>query len=82
MKANHRPVYERLTSRISKLELRKDGIWSRKRFYPQCKSCRITNIELSLQGAHHDYCKFKGLDKEIEYYKKLRNELSEQKGVK
>ena len=74
MKANHRSAYKRLTSRIAKLELRKDGMWSRKRFYPKCKFCGITNVEASILGKHYKYCSFSGLDKEIAYYEKLRDE--------
>ena len=76
MKANHIPAERRLTNRISKLEMRLEEAFktTRKRFYPYCRYCEKTNIQVSMDG-HQSYCPIKGLDKEIQYYKKLLEEI-------
>lgn len=80
MKANHISAERRLANRISKLEIRLDEsfVRIRKRFYPYCKYCDKTNIEVSMNG-HSSYCPIKGIDKEIKYYKDLLDKLKTRK---
>ena len=77
MKANHISAERRLTSRIWKLEARLDNAFkkTRKRFYPYCRHCEKTNVQVSMDG-HARYCPVRGLDQEIQYYKKLLEALS------
>lgn len=49
-----------------------DNCFNSKRFYPQCKGCRITNVQLSIAGGkHHKGCVYQGLENQIRYYQSL-----------
>lgn len=76
MKANHIPVTERLESRIRKMSYRLDGAMVRKKgqFYMGCNRCDITIISLHMEGDHHTWCPYRGLQKQIDYYKRLLSE--------
>lgn len=74
MKSNHVPVTERLQTRIDKLyaKIQYGDYWTRKRFYPQCMHCGITNISCNMNdGGHYPGCPIPGLIKEIKYYESL-----------
>lgn len=72
MKANHVPASTRIQHRIWKLQDRLDNCFNSKRFYPQCKGCRITNVQLSISGGrHHTGCPYQGLEAQILYYQSL-----------
>ena len=78
MKANHIPREERIQNRIWKLRFKLGDPWmrTRKRFYPFCKGCDRTNIEVSMYG-HYKGCEVKGLENEIKYYEGLIRGLAE-----
>ena len=72
MKANHVPARVRIQRRVSKLQDRLDGCFTRKRFYPKCKGCGITNVQLSIAGGkHHAGCSYQGLEAQILHYQSL-----------
>lgn len=71
MKSNRIPRAERLRQRIAKLEAELDSCWKRKRFYPTCKRCGMTNVQVSIDGDHRVGCPMRGRRKEIEHYEKL-----------
>ncbi len=77
MKTNHIPVADRLRRRIDNLNAKIDHgeYWSRKRFYPKCKFCGITNVSSNMRdGAHNPGCHIPGMLKEIAYYRRLLRE--------
>lgn len=76
MRLNHIPAKIRIQSRVSKLQDRLDGCFNSKRFYPTCKGCRITNVQLSIDGRHHKGCAYQGLEAQIQYYQSLLEVLS------
>lgn len=71
MKANHIPVQERLLSRIRKMEYVEADVWVPKKYYPYCRHCHITNVQLSIDGDHYQGCPIRGWAKQIAYYKML-----------
>lgn len=76
MKANRIPVIERLQNKIWKLQGRyeENHIKSPSKGNPYycCKACGIHDPELSIRdGKHFRNCPMQGVDKEIDYYKKL-----------
>lgn len=84
MKANHIPVTERLRNRICKLGVRLEGahIKSPNKGNPYwcCAECGIHDPSLYVEGGrHHHGCPIQGLDKQIEYYKRLLSEALESK---
>src|SRR5512142_86753 len=74
MKSNHIPRRERLNDRIGKLSLRLDDCFHRVggSFYPKCRDCGATNVQVNMHG-HHTGCSYKGLEAEIRHYEALRD---------
>jgi len=75
MKDNHISVEERLSRRISRMEMRLDsdeawGQYGDGNPYWYCKGCNKAEPEISISG-HGKGCWVAGLEKEIEYYKNL-----------
>jgi hypothetical protein len=73
MKDNQIPRYKRLENKIRKLESIEYGLWVKIRKgnpYLRCKYCDVTNVQNTLT-SHHKYCKYKGIEKEIRYYKNI-----------
>jgi hypothetical protein len=75
MKTNHVPRAVRIKNRINKLCYRREGIFIRGkgRYYMFCRCCDRTNIQVSMEGHPHP-CRYRGLDKEIAYYRRLLSE--------
>lgn len=76
MKANHVPRAERLRNRIRFLSYRRDEnhVPSPTKGNPYwcCKECGIHDPELSIRnGKHFGNCQVSGLQKQIDYYKRL-----------
>lgn len=74
MKANRVPAEVRIRLRIAALEQRLDEAWlpsSRRHFYPRCRHCEITNVNLSINGQHYQGCPLRGVDREIAWYRGL-----------
>ena len=77
MKSNHTPVKYRLRQRIGKLQCRLDEAFTHKRFYPKCRDCGKTNIQISIDGGkHHKGCSIQGLEAQIAYYRRLLEEVT------
>lgn len=77
MKSNHSPTIERLKNKIWKLESRYENSRAQKSPNPYyyCVGCGIHDPQLSVRmGLHFKNCQYQGLEKEIEYYKKLLKE--------
>lgn len=79
MKANHRPVKERLRARIQGIQARVDAAHvpshSKGNPYWMCKHCQIHDPCLSIEGDHYVGCPLRGSKKEIAYYQSLLSEV-------
>ncbi len=79
MKSNHIPVSVRLKERIRNLQSRIDAAHvkspSKGNPYWCCAECGIYDPQKSVNdGKHYKHCPIEGLDKQIEYYKRLLEE--------
>lgn len=76
MKANHIHVIDRLENRISKLECKKEASHvpiGGGNPYWKCSECDIADPELSVRGRHYKNCSMQGIEKQINYFKRLLN---------
>lgn len=80
MKANHIPVRERLTRRITGLEARLDASRKHRKGNPYyyCTLCGIHDPALYVpNGRHHKNCPMQGIEKQIEHFRCLLAEVQD-----
>ncbi len=73
MKANHIPAPARITARLYKMRSRLSGAFVKRPgwFYPLCRHCDDTNVQVSIAGDHRSSCPLRGWEKQIRHYENL-----------